>query len=178
MNWAALFSGLAFIVFAGLGLAAMTIVLNVMFSSFITRARDTAERMPLRSALVGFINFAFFGILSIAVLSVGQWAETHVSTGSAGLLRFIGVLIILLLLTFIAFGITAIARWVGERLVPNATATRQALSGIVALEVSSLTPLIGWIFVPLAVLFLGYGAVIIALVWRRNPNLQSPVSSL
>lgn len=169
MNWGMLFGVLALFFIFGIGLSAMTLVLNVMFSSFITRARDTAERMPVRSALVGFINFAFFGILSIAVLSVGQWAETHVSTGSAGLIRLLGVLIILFLLTFIAFGITAVARWVGERLVPNATATRQALSGIVALEVASTTPLIGWIFVPLAVILLGYGAIIIALVWRRTP---------
>lgn len=152
----------------GAGIAALSLVLDVLFPSFVRRARTTAERMPIRSAIVGFINFAFFSILGIAILSIAQEADNGGSGGGANLLRLIGGIEILGLLTFIAFGIAAIARWVGERMLPDGSAVRQSLSGVLVLELAALAPFVGWILVPLSVILVGYGAVIIALVWRRN----------
>ncbi len=154
------------LVLCGIGIAALALVLDVMFPRVIRRTRNTAERMPFRAAGIGFINLLFFSIISIALLSIAQ--EGASDEGFAGLLRLIAAIILLVLCAFIAFGIAAIARWVGERLSPNATTTRQIVNGIVALELASLAPFVGWVLVPLVTILVGYGAVIIALVWKRD----------
>ena len=154
------------LVLCGIGIAALALVLDVMFTRVIRRARNTAERMPFRAAGIGFINLLFFSIISIALLSIAQ--EGASDEGFAGLLRLVAAIILLVLCAFIAFGIAAIARWVGERLSPNATTTRQIVNGIVALELASLAPFVGWVLVPLVTILVGYGAVIIALVWRKD----------
>lgn len=158
---------LAFLIF-GVGIMALTLVLNVLFPLLVQRARTTAEQMPGRSAIVGFINFAFFSILGWVLFAMAQEAENSGITGAAVILRFLGAIELLALFTLIAFGIAAIARWVGERLLPNGSSTRQAFGGVVTLELALLAPFVGWVLVPLAVVLVGYGSVIIALVWRRK----------
>jgi len=72
------------------------------------------------------------------------------------------------LASFLMLGLTASARWVGEKIAPDAHAPRQIILGIIVIELASLAPLVGWIVVPLAATLLGYGAVIVALVRRRD----------
>lgn len=154
----------------GAGILGLTLVLDTLFPAFVRRARTTAEQMPGRSAIVGFINFAFFTILGVVVLSMAQEAENSGITGAAVLLRLFGALELLALWTFIAFGIAALARWLGERILPSGSGARQIVGGIAALELAAIAPLVGWVLVPLAVVLVGYGSVVIALFWRRNAS--------
>lgn len=158
---------LALLIFGG-GIAALTLVLDVMFPSLVRRARDTAGRMPGRSGIVGFINFVFFSILAFVILGMAQEAEKSGITGAVVLLRFFAALELLGLFIFFAFGIATIARWLGERILPHGSAARQIVGGVITLELAAFAPFVGWILVPLSVILVGYGAVIIALVWRRN----------
>lgn len=149
----------------GAGVTGLALLLDVLFSKLVRRARHTAEKMPLRSALVGFVNFLFFGILCVASFGIAQELPEE---GGRGLLILFSLLILLILSAFLGFGLAASARWVGERIAPEASATRQLVSGIVTLELASLAPFVGWVLVPLFAFLVGYGAVIIALVWRRE----------
>ena len=169
MNEGGAFIGaaLAFVI-CGVGIAALTCVLDGLFPSLVRRARTTAEQMPWRSAIVGFINFAFFSILGWVLVAMAQEAENSGITGAVVILRFLAAIELLALFAFIGFGIAAIARWVGERMLPNASSTRQSFGGVVTLELALLAPFVGWVLIPLAVIFVGYGSVIIALVWRRK----------
>lgn len=164
MNWGIFAALLIVLVIFYIGIVPMTLLLHVMFPHFIRRARNNAERMPIRSALVGTINFIFFTALTLAILGIAQEADD----GGGGLLRVIAILIVLILAAFFAFGIAVIARWVGERLLPEASVMRQNIGGIVILELATLAPLVGWFVLPLVVMLVGYGAVIIALVWKRE----------
>jgi hypothetical protein len=154
------------VIASAVGIAGLTLLLDTVFPSFIRRAGLTVGRMPARSFIVGLVNFVFFGIIVAALLSIAD--ETNEQEG-AQLLQLFGLLIALILATFLAFGIAASARWTGVRLVPDASAPRQILSGIIALELASLAPIVGWIFVPLIATLTGYGGIILALIWRR-PN--------
>ncbi|RIK14561.1 MAG: hypothetical protein DCC52_19560 [Chloroflexi bacterium] len=78
-------------------------------------------------------------------------------------MRLLGVVEILALASFLMLGLTASARWVGEKIAPDAHAPRQIILGIIVIELASLAPLVGWIVVPLAATLLGYGAV---RLWR------------
>lgn len=148
-----------------LGIAALVLLLDVLFTRLVRRASRTAEKMPVRSALVGTVNFVFFSILSVAALAV---AEQVGEDGAAALLRLFALLVLLILNAFLMMGLTAIARWLGERILPDASPRRQVITGIGVLELASFAPLIGWVLVPLITIVTGYGAVIIALVWRRE----------
>src|SRR4029079_760852 len=94
------------------GMVALLLLCNVVFPNLTARARDTAERMPIRSFTVGLINFTFFGLLCAALLSGDQGAKV------------IGLIIGTTLLSFIAVGLAVVARLVGER--PRAGQTTQA----------------------------------------------------
>jgi len=161
--------GLVIVLFVvGVGIAALTVLLDAVFPRLVRRARNTAERMPFRSAVVGAINFFFFSALALIAFAIAQDLTGSGAEFGAGVLRLFGVLILSVLGGFIAFGIAAIARWVGERMMPEAPSVRQSMSGIITLELAALAPLVGWFLVPLVVMCVGYGAVIIALVWRRD----------
>lgn len=148
-----------------IGIAALVLLLDVLFPRLVRRARNTAEKMPVRSALVGVVNLIFFTIVSVAAISLSEEAG---GDGAAAVLRLFAVLVLLILNTFLAFGLASVARWLGERIFPEASAPRQIIAGIGALELASLAPFIGWVLVPLIAIVTGYGAVIISLIWRRE----------
>jgi hypothetical protein len=143
----------------GVGLAALLLLCDVALPKLLGRARQNAESMPLRSLLVGLINFSFFGLLALALLSGDQGAKV------------LGLLLGTLLLSFVALGLAAVARLVGERVRPNdPSVVRRLLAGAVTLELAALVPLVGWFAVTSLAGLIGYGAVVIALVRRRPPT--------
>lgn len=158
MNAIDLINGMILITLLFISLAAMAVVCSVVFPNVILRARRNAEQMPIRAFLIGLINYAFFGLIAVALLSR--------SAADGG--RFLGALIGTLLLGFVLVGLTAIARFLGERLRPNdANPIRQLVVGMVTLELAALVPFVGWFLLPLIAGLIGYGALIIALIWRK-----------
>ena len=152
----------------GIGIAALTVLCDVALARLVRRARATVSQMPVRALAIGTINFVFFGIIAFVLFALAQEAENSGAGEFAGLLRLIGAAEVLMLLLFLALGLTASARWVGEKIAPEANALRQIIFGIVLIELASLAPLVGWIMVPLAAFLLGYGAVIMAVVRRKS----------
>lgn len=165
MNLGELVAILIVLVVSLLGIAALVLLLDVLFPRLVRRARSTAKKMPVRSALVGAVNLVFFTIVSVAALAI---AEEAGGDGAAAFLRLFAALVLLVLNIFLAFGLASVARWLGERILPESSAPRQVLAGIGVLELASLAPFVGWVLVPLIAIVTGYGAVIIALVWRRE----------
>ena len=142
----------------GSGLAALLVLGAVVCPRLVGRARQHAERTPIRSFLVGLINFAFFGLLASAAGARG------------GILGLIGLLLVAALFSGVALGLSAVAQLVGERLRPaDPRPLPRLLAGALTLELAALTPLVGWVVVPLVAGLVGFGAVIIALLWRRAP---------
>lgn len=156
MNLTMLFQFLLVGTLAFASLIALVLLTNALFPNLITRARANAERMPLRSFVVGVVNFIFFGLIVLALLS-----------GAAEIAKLFGLVIGTLLLGFLALGLTAMARLVGERVAANQGNIRQLIVGTALVEFAALVPLVGWFLVPLLVLMTGLGAVIIAMIWRK-----------
>jgi hypothetical protein len=140
-----------------IGLAALLLLCELSFPNLVARTRRNAERMPIRSILIGLINFTFFGVIAMGLLSGDQGA------------RALGLIVATILLSFVAIGLAAIAQLVGERLRPqDPSAVRRLLAGAATLELAALVPLVGWFAVPALAGLLGYGALVIALVQRRK----------
>lgn len=168
MNLDQLVALLLLLMLFGIGIAGLTVLLDLLFARFVRRASATAARMPVRAAIVGAINFVFFSVVAIVALAVAQEVELSGIGFMTPLLRLFGALVILILGCFLALGVAICARWLGERLAPDKSAIRQTTAGIVVLELACLAPIVGWIVVPLTTMVVGYGAVIIALIWRRE----------
>lgn len=152
--WIAVFA----IVLIGAGLAAFTVLCNAMLPDFVRRARDQAAQRTGRVFLIGLVNFVFFGLIALALL-----------TARAMPLRLAGVIVATIVLTFLALGASVNALWVGERLRPDdASPTRQVIAGIVTVELAEMFPFVGWIVVPLLCVSTGLGAVILALFQRKK----------
>ncbi|NOK61476.1 MAG: hypothetical protein GFH27_549311n117 [Chloroflexi bacterium AL-W] len=142
----------------GVGIAALSVLCQTVLPRYTARTRMSAEQMPLRSFIVGLINFTFFGLIAAALGSAGELA---------GLLALI---ILTIILSFMAIGGTAIAQIVGVRLRPdNPSELHRLLIGVLVLEVSILAPIVGWFGVPIVAGLIGYGATIIALFRREKP---------
>lgn len=152
----------------GVGIAALTVLCDVLFARVVRRARGIAAQRPFRSGIVGAINFLFFSVIAFVIFAIAQELENGGADVLAGLLRVFGVLFLLALSSFLALGVTASARWVGEKIAPDASAVRQIIFGISILALAFLAPLVGWFLVPLAAALVGYGAVIMALVRKKE----------
>ena len=149
------------IVVAGTSIDALLLLVATVFPAVVRRARAGVETMPIRSFLIGLINFLFFGLISAALLSGRE------------LVQVLGLLVLTVLLSLVAAGLAVVASMVGERLVPDAGRARQILTGGLVLVLAALVPLVGWIAVPLLAGMTGYGALIVALI-RRGPSGSPP----
>jgi hypothetical protein len=151
------------ILLIGSGLAAFTVLCNAMLPDFVRRARDQAAQRTRRAFLIGLVNFVFFGLIALALLSA-RFAP----------LKFVGVTVATIVLTFVGLGASVIALWVGEHLRPNDTSVmRQVLAGIVTVELAEIVPLVGWIVVPLLCGSIGLGSVILAMFQRQKSPAPS-----
>ena len=156
MNLTTLFEFLILGIIADASLVALVLLVNAAFPNLITRARANVERMPVRSFIVGFINFLFFGLIAAALTSAAPDA-----------LKMLGITLATVLLGFLALGIAALARLIGERIDAQHDAIRQLIVGVVVIAVAALVPFVGWFLVPLVGLMSGFGAVIVAMIWRK-----------
>ncbi|MBK9941388.1 MAG: hypothetical protein U0Z44_20380 [Kouleothrix sp.] len=144
------------------GLVALLVLCNALFAGIVERSKATVEHMPIRSFLVGLLNFAFFGLISAGLL------------GGDGGAQMIGLLIASVLLSFVALGLAATARLAGQRLRPaDMSPTRQVIAGAATLLLAASVPLVGWLVVPALAGLSGYGALIIALVGRERAALAA-----
>ncbi len=161
-------------------LGALFILIQALFSGYVQRACLNAERMPIRSFIVGLVNFLFFGLITLALFGISNGLEFSRLRVLIFILRPIAVLLGLLLLCFIALGFTVMARLVGQRIsAADTSAVRTIIIGTLTLELSTLVPVIGWFLVPLLAGLTGLGAAIIALVWRRLPTAdQRPLAEI
>ncbi|MEM8533891.1 MAG: hypothetical protein AAGF95_23810 [Chloroflexota bacterium] len=149
---------LIIIFFSGAGIVALAVLCQTVFPRYTARTRLSVEQMPIRSFIVGLINFTFFGLIAAALGSAGD---------GGGLLALI---ILTIILSFMAIGATAIAQIVGGRLRPDHPSDlHRLLVGVLVLEVSLLAPVVGWFGVPIVAGLVGYGATIIAIFRREKP---------
>ena len=155
--------GLFALILIGAGLAAFTVLCNAMLPDFVRRARDQAAQRTGRAFLIGLVNFVFFGLIALALF-----------TARFAPIKFVGVIVLTIVLTFVALGASVIALWVGERLRPGDTSvTRQVIAGVVTVELAEMVPFVGWIVVPLFCASIGLGSVILTLFQRQKSPAPS-----
>ena len=148
----------------GVTVAALFTVLILLAPTPVEKTRDHLEKMSGRSLLLGVINLIFFGLISGLFL----WLAEQSGGLLSGVLVFLAAVILIGVLIFILFGLSAFANLLGERMGGGKTPFTSNLRGAALLLLAALAPYIGWfIFTPL-ILWAGLGAAISALVRKEK----------
>ena len=117
-------------------LVAFFAVLEVFFSRRLDSTRSAIQGTPGRAFLVGLINLAFFAVIALAFVALGNWI-------GAEFLSVIGLLILIPPTIGIVFGLGGAVIAVGELLFPEYAAFKRKSFGTLALAFTCALPFVG-----------------------------------
>jgi hypothetical protein len=146
------------------GLSAYFLVMNALFTPRVARTRSIAQSMPARAFGIGLVNFVFFTMIAVVLLSVAENAGPFIK----GVLTIPAAFILALLAIVLSFGLAGMANTIGERIFPNLPAWKQTVWGTVCLTLACALPFVGWFLLLPYVGFIGIGAVILGIFQREN----------
>ena len=146
------------------GLVAYFLVGNALFAPRVARTRSVAKSMPSRSFGIGFVNFVFFAVMAMVLLSIADKTGPFIK----GVLTIPAVIILAFLAILLSFGLAGIANLVGERIFSDLPAWKQTLWGTVCLCLACALPFAGWFLLLPYVGFTGVGAVILSFFQRES----------
>ena len=139
------------------GFAAYFLVVNALFVSRLAKTKAVAQSMPARSFGIGFVNFAFFAVIALVLLSVAENTGPFIR----GILTIPAIIILAFLSIALSLGLAGMANLIGERLFPDILAWKQVLWGTLCLALACALPFVGWFLLLPYVGFVGIGAVIL-----------------
>lgn len=145
-------------------LAACLVTLRVLFAGRIAKTKTIVQSMPGRSLGIGLVNFAFFFVIALVLLSIADRIENGFFKG---VVMLPGLLVLGFITTLLAFGLTAMASHVGEGLLPDLPQWKQTLWGTVCLCFACALPFAGWFLLFPYIGFVSIGAFILSLFQRE-----------
>ena len=147
-----------------ISLAAYFLVVNVLFSQRVKRTKRIIQGMPGRSFGIGLVNFAFFSVIAIMLLSISDKIEN-------GFFKAMVMIPALLVIAFISimltFGLAGMSNHVGEAIAADGSLWKQTTLGAVCLCFACALPFIGWFLLFPYLGFVGIGAFILGLFQRE-----------
>jgi hypothetical protein len=155
---------LVIIILLLVGLSAYFLVLSALFAARLTQTRTVAQSMPGRSFGIGLVNFLFFAVIAIVLLSVAE----NVGPFIKGVLSIPAIIILAFLAVVLSFGLAGMSNLIGERIFPDLPAWKQTLWGTVCLSLACALPFAGWFLLLPYVGFIGIGAVILGFFQRQS----------
>lgn len=127
----------------------------------LARTRTIAEQMPGRAFAAGLVNLLFFSAVALGFSALADAVGNELP-------RLPAIFIFTVLLIALSFGLTAVARLVGERLRPQASDLNRTIVGTLALSLGSTLPLVGWFALLPYAASLGLGAFLLSFIVREK----------
>ena len=145
--------------FGWLTLIPLFIGIQLLFGKIVADGQRAIEQSPKRALLIGFVNFLFLSIISMASFSLADGTGFQIFS-------LPGLVTLAILLTLTAFGLTSVVAMLSERVQPDMPIISRFIRGGSLFYLASWFPLIGWFgFLPYTI-FLGFGGSIYGLVQR------------
>ena len=133
------------------------------FNKRVLKTLNVAKQLPARSLGIGFVNFLFFGTITVVLFAIAQGAGNELIS----LIVLIpSLLLTTVLVIFLSLGLTAMVGILGERIFPDLSAWRQSFWGTVILTFASAIPFVGWFLLFPFIALTGFGAVILGFFQR------------
>lgn len=148
-----------------LGVAAYFLVVNALFSQRVAKIKIIASDLPGRSFGIGLVNFAFFFVIAVILISVAD----KINNGFfKGVVILPGLIILAFLAIMLTFGLTGTANLIGERILPDAVSWKQTICGTSCLCFACALPFVGWFLLFPYIGFVGIGAFILGIFQRES----------
>lgn len=162
------------LVIAGLviSLVALFIVLSLLISGMAKRTRTVIEEHPVRSFLIGLLNFLCSAAVAGLLAQLGGWWVS--------VFEILALLIMIWLVVLALVGTTGIVSLLRERMgTGDQSPVRGTMRASLLLVLAMLVPFAGWfVFTPI-VLLTGLGAALFTLLRREraqeNPSAAAQV---
>ena len=148
------------------GFTAYFLVLNALFAPRVTKTRSIAQSMPGRSFGIGLVNFLFFAVIALVLLSIAENAGPFIR----GVLTIPAIIILALLAIALSLGLAGMSSMIGERVFPDLSGWKQTLWGSVCLSLACALPYVGWFLLLPYVGFVGIGAVLLGFLQSRTAS--------
>jgi len=145
-------------------ITAYFVVLNALFENRVTKTQRAIIAMPARSFGVGLVNFLFFGVIAVVLLSLTD--ANRVSNVMRVILLFPTVAVLVFLGILLTFGLAGMVNIIGERIFPDHAVLKQKALGAVILCIACALPILGWFLLLPYVGFVGIGGFILGLFQR------------
>lgn len=145
-----------------LALAAFFLVLGTLFTNRAAKTQRVIMTMPGRSFGVGLVNFAFFGVIAVALFSVAENAGSFVKV----ILTIPALMITAALVIMLGFGLAGMVNLLGERILPEVASWKRTAFGTAILSFACALPFAGWFLLFPYAGFTGIGAFILGLFQR------------
>ena len=152
------------IIMLTIALAAYFLVIGALFANRVAKTQRVMIAMTGRSFGVGLVNFAFFGVIALVLLSVAENAGGFVK----GILTIPALLILAFLSVLLSLGLTGIVNVLGERLFPDMSSPKRNIRSAVILCFACALPFVGWFLLLPYVGFVGIGASILGFFQRTS----------
>jgi len=145
-------------------ITAYFIVLSALFENRVTKTQRAITAMPGRSFGVGLVNFLFFGVIAVVLLSLAD--ANRVGNVMRVILLFPTVAVLVFLGILLTFGLAGMVNIIGERIFPDHAVLKQKALGAVILCIACALPILGWFLLLPYVGFVGIGGFILGLFQR------------
>jgi hypothetical protein len=141
------------------------LVVSAFFNKRVLKTLNVAKQLPARSLGIGFVNFLFFGTITVVLFSIADSVGNDV-------IKFIvlipSLFLASLLAIFLSLGLSAMVSILGERVFPDLSMWQKSFWGTIILAFASAIPFIGWFLLFPLVTLTGFGAVILGFFQREN----------
>lgn len=138
-------------------LAAFFLVIGALFPDRVSKTQGIIQLTPGRSFGLGMVNFLFFGLIAMVMLSLAENAGAFVK----GILTIPALLILAFLSALLSVGLTAAVQHLAERLFPDMIQWKRSLWSAVILCFACALPFIGWFLLLPYIGFTSIGATIL-----------------
>lgn len=147
--------------FGTVAIVALLTVLETLFPRIVADGQQMANALPRRAFWFGLLNTLFLAIAAFVCFLIAE--------NGAGIFIIPALLLFGVGTAAVVFGLSAMARIVGTRLLPMQPPLKQMLGGATAITLACLAPFVGWFGLLPILAFWGSGGVALGVYRRWRP---------
>jgi hypothetical protein len=163
-----IFRALLIVLLLTVSLAAYFVTLGALFPSRVAKVGQVINQIPGRSLGVGFVNFLFFGVILLVLITITDGNANRVNSVLRAILLVPTIGLAALLTAVLSFGLAGMVNGLGEKVFPAFEALKRTISGSVLLSFAFALPFVGWFLLFPYVALTGFGAVILSFFQRET----------
>ena len=145
-------------------LAAYFLVIGALFTNRVTKTQSIINQTSGRAFGLGMVNFLFFGLIAVVLLSVAENAGSFVK----GILTLPALIIFGFLTVLLSLGLTGMVNVLAERIFPDLTLWKRNIWSSIILCFACALPFLGWFLLLPYLGFVSIGAAILGFFQRDS----------